>query len=382
VKRKPLILLIIIAVFFIVMIPVNTIEADPVTSGTSLNLYLGNEVDSDSYVKFGQFGGQEILWRVLRQDDGTNGVLLLSDVILESRIYDDGAPWNVWADSDIRDYLNSTFYNNLGTDKSYIKTVTVSTVDGDTNDKIFLPSIAIMQASPFNSATDSDTKRIAYYNGTATDYWTLTRGDTDPGTNVYYERYVSLIGDLQGSRNVYVSSTKGVRPMFYLIPGLLFSGSGSSSDPYMITNPTSAKIPLSPEDWVLLNLNITQLVGHYGASSLGLLYTLYDNILGRVPDEDGLNYWNTQLNNSLFTASQIIEHFIFSDELGSKIEDMTNGEFINFLYNSLFARMPDADGYNQWLSFMASGNSKLDTLRAFLNNEEWINICILFNVTP
>ena len=203
-KRKLLIVPILIAVFIIVMIPVNTIGADSVTPGTNLNLYLGNGVASDSYVKFGQFGGQDILWRVLRRDDGTNGVFLISDVILESRIYDDEAPWNVWADSDIRDYLNSTFYNNLGTDKSYIKTVTVSTVDGNTNDKIFLPSIAIMQAIPFNSTTDPDTKRIAYYNSTETDYWTLTRSGTDPGNNIYYERYVSLGGDLQAGWNVYV----------------------------------------------------------------------------------------------------------------------------------------------------------------------------------
>ena len=91
---------------------------------------------------------------------------------------------------------------------------------------------------------------------------------------------------------------------------------------------------------------------------------------------------NPQLTNNLFTANRIIEYFIFSDELGSKIEAITNDEFVNFLYSALLARTPDAEGYNQWLAFMAGSNSKFDTLRAFLNNEEWINICSVFNVTP
>ncbi|MCJ7472454.1 MAG: DUF6273 domain-containing protein, partial [Actinobacteria bacterium] len=209
---------------------------------------------SDSYVKFGQFGDQDVLWRVLRRDDGTNGVWLLSDVILESRIYDDGAPWTVWADSDIRDYLNSTFYDNLGTDKIYIKTVTVSTVDGDTDDKIFLPSIDDMRDSPFNWAEDNDEKRVASYNSSATDYWTLTNIKSWEPVS-YNERYVSFDGDLFGGTNVSYTSnppTIGVRPMLYLIPGLWFSGSGSSSDPYIITNPSSAaeKVIVEEPLWV------------------------------------------------------------------------------------------------------------------------------------
>jgi len=109
------------------------------------------------------------------------------------------------------------------------------------------------------------------------------------------------------------------------------------------------------------------LVNHYGATSTGFLEMLYDNSMQRIPDTSGLNYWNEQLANNVF---------------GAKVAAMTGEEYVNFLYSTLFARVPDTDGYNNWLGYINSGYSKEETLRAFLNNEEWINICKLFNVTP
>jgi hypothetical protein len=140
--------------------------------------------------------------------------------------------------------------------------------------------------------------------------------------------------------------------------------------------------PLTPAEWVALDLNVQQLRDHYGPTPPGFINMLYDNSLQRVPDEEGLNYWNAQLTGNNFSANQIVEQLIFSDELGAKVNAMANEEFITFLYRSLLSRTPDADGYNNWLSFMAAGNSKLDTLKAFLNNEEWISICAMFNVAP
>jgi len=152
------------------------------------------------------------------------------------------------------------------------------------------------------------------------------------------------------------------------------SGSGSSG--------SDSSRPLTPDEWVTQNLNMGQLVNHYGATPAGFLGMLYDNSMLRIPDTSGLNYWNEQLNLRIFGANQVVEHFLFSDEIGDKVAAMTSVEYVNFLYNTLFARVPDADGYNNWLSFLNGGFSKEETLMAFLNNEEWINICKLFNVNP
>ncbi|MCJ7473350.1 MAG: DUF6273 domain-containing protein [Actinobacteria bacterium] len=230
-KRKIFILAVII-VFILTMIPAGIINADPAIPGTSLNLYLGNGVASDSYVKFGQYEGQDILWRVLRQDNGTDGVLLISDKILTVRQFDTGTT-NIWRDSSIRTWLNDTFYNDLGADKDYIETTTISASSIISQDKIFLPSISIMQQSPFNSDNGPDTKRIAYYGANPRIYWSIDRGIAVPPS--YYVFIIYANGSTSGGQ--LVTYTDGVRPMLYLTTGLWFSGSGTLSDPYIITSP-------------------------------------------------------------------------------------------------------------------------------------------------
>jgi len=151
-----------------------------------------------------------------------------------------------------------------------------------------------------------------------------------------------------------------------------------------LTNPVvyTPLNPLSPQDWVFENLNIDELLALYGPTPEGLVKMLYDTILGRLADLDGQNYWVTQLNSGAFGASQVVEHFIFSDELGSIIDAMTNEEFITFLYNSFLSRNPDSEGFENWVIYINSGVSKLDTLRVFMNNQEWFDICAMFNVAP
>ena len=65
---------------------------------------------------------------------------------------------------------------------------------------------------------------------------------------------------------------------------------------------------------------INELASHYGSTPQGFVNMLYDSILTRVPDGSGQNYWTEQLTSGNFTSGQIVEHFIFSDELGKKTE--------------------------------------------------------------
>ena len=144
----------------------------------------------------------------------------------------------------------------------------------------------------------------------------------------------------------------------------------------------TAHPPLSPRDWVLKDLNIDELLAYYGPTPEGFIKMLYDTILGRLYDDSGFDYWKEQLNTGVFTASQIAERFVFSGELSSKVEKMDNEEFITFLYRSLLSRTPDSSGFKNWVDYMDSGASKLDTLRAFMSNKEWHDICHMFNVAP
>jgi hypothetical protein len=97
---------------------------------------------------------------------------------------------------------------------------------------------------------------------------------------------------------------------------------------------------------------------------------------------EGRDYWMGQFTGGVMNAGQIVEQFIFDNEVASKVAAMTQEEFVAFLYQALLARTPDTEGLSQWVSFMAMGNSRMDTLRAFLNNPEWSGICAMYNVKP
>jgi len=239
---KYLILFFTLSLLIIITIPCySIIYADTATPGTSLNLYQGAGVASNSYVKFGKYGGNDIIWRVLRTEDSSHGVFLISDGVFPSIYFDDtSGHTNVWRNSTIRTYLNGTFYDGLGTDKNYIVPTAIPNGDIDltnTVDKIFLPSYNDMLSSPFNNNNSADPKRIglSISTSTATYYWTRT-GHT--GTDIWVimnnSGFMGAIGSMEKSGSI------GFRPVLYLQKDLLFSGTGSISDPYIIITPTAA----------------------------------------------------------------------------------------------------------------------------------------------
>ncbi|MCJ7472453.1 MAG: DUF6273 domain-containing protein, partial [Actinobacteria bacterium] len=213
----------IIIVFILTMIPATVINADPAISGTSLNLYKGAGVLSDSYVKFGQYNGSDIIWRVLRQDDGTKGVLLISEEIITTRRFD--LPYNYWESSELRTWLNGNFYNGIGEDNKYIKRTEISTANniGEseiTNDYIFIPDHPLLTSSPFNSTIFSDTKRIAVYSSNPYIYWTRSK----------FFDMLYYVSSINGSCNLARGKSEtetGVRPLLYLKPNIYFSGTGT-----------------------------------------------------------------------------------------------------------------------------------------------------------
>ena len=87
-----------------------------------------------------QLGGLD--WLVINVHD--NKALILSDKILEDRIYHSSREEITWEQSTLRQYLNGAFYENTftATEKEFIIETTLKTEESnDTNDKVFLLSI-------------------------------------------------------------------------------------------------------------------------------------------------------------------------------------------------------------------------------------------------
>lgn len=198
-------------------------------------------------------------------DDSCNGTWLLMKDIYESRQWH-SSNTNDYANSTIHSYLNSTFLNLFESNiKNAIKQVklpyrkgsgTSTTVTSGSNGlsaKIFLlsatetsfnfstmPSGEGAELAYFKGCADnsSDSKRVAYLNGSAASWWLRSPGCS--GST--YALRVYTDGDWG---NYYCSDSFGVRPALILPSTLLVSDDGTVSTNTAPSTPESISVPSS-----------------------------------------------------------------------------------------------------------------------------------------
>ena len=198
-------------------------------------------------------------------DDSCNGTWLLMQDIYENRAWH-SSNTNDYANSTIHSYLNSTFLNLFESNiKNAIKQVklpyrkgsgTSTTVTSGSNGlsaKIFLlsatetsfdfsymPSGEGAELAYFKGCADnsSDSKRVAYLNGSAT-YWWLRSPYCD---YFYYALGVGSNGDWGGYG---CSDSGGIRPALILPSTLLVSDDGTVSTNTAPSTPGSISVPSS-----------------------------------------------------------------------------------------------------------------------------------------
>lgn len=197
-------------------------------------------------------------------DSSCNGTWLLLKDIYTTRTWDSSN--NDYKNSDIHSYLNGTFLNLFDNDiKNAIKQVKIPYQNGTGSGgsvasganglscKIFLLSCYELgwttsdnsyfprdgaKLSYFSSGTSSsaNNKRIANYNGSATDWW--LRSPSTGGTNFVW--YVYSNGDCH---NWSYNYTYGVRPALVLDSSLSVSDDGSVQTNQPPTTPPSISVP-------------------------------------------------------------------------------------------------------------------------------------------
>ena len=198
-------------------------------------------------------------------DDSCNGTWLLMQDIYENRAWH-SSNTNDYANSTIHSYLNSTFLNLFESNiKNAIKQVklpyrkgsgTSTTVTSGSNGlsaKIFLlsatetsfdfsymPSGEGAELAYFKGCADnsSDSKRVAYLNGSATRWWLRSPGCNGFGGALY----VGSDGDWNGN---YCSYSYGIRPALILPSTLLVSDDGTVSTNTAPSTPGSISVPSS-----------------------------------------------------------------------------------------------------------------------------------------
>ena len=93
------------------------------------------------------------------------------------------------------------------------------------------------------------------------------------------------------------------------------------------------------------------------AGSSGIAYRLYKAAFNREPDLEGIGYWMAALDSGKDTIAAAAD-FVYSAEFQSVYGvNPTNSEFLLKLYNNVLGRDPDEEGFNWWLEQMNSGTS-------------------------
>ncbi len=103
----------------------------------------------------------------------------------------------------------------------------------------------------------------------------------------------------------------------------------------------------------------------------GAVYRLYLAYFLRPPDASGMSYWTTQVTNGTSLAAVSVE-FSASSEFVNRYGSLSNAEFVNLVYANVLTRLPDSAGYNFWLSQLNAGVSRGDVMLAFSNSPEFI----------
>jgi hypothetical protein len=94
----------------------------------------------------------------------------------------------------------------------------------------------------------------------------------------------------------------------------------------------------------------------------GLVTSLYDDILGRDPDTDGLNYWTHRLSIGTPPA-QLASMLLFSDE------SMRNR--VTAVYLQILWRDPDPHGLDYWTSLLQHGVRDEELVMLLAGSQEY-----------
>ena len=107
----------------------------------------------------------------------------------------------------------------------------------------------------------------------------------------------------------------------------------------------------------------------YGAlNERGYMTQLYQNVLGRAPDQAGLDYWTGQLESFSLSRGQVLEAFSQSPEFALGVG---NEVLVTMLYIAVLQRTPDPAGFAYWVGQLDSGMSPEVAVAAFLAVPEY-----------
>ncbi len=106
---------------------------------------------------------------------------------------------------------------------------------------------------------------------------------------------------------------------------------------------------------------------------------LYQKILGRQPDANGLKSWSEALYRGQKTGAQVTSQFVFSGEFVRK--DLKDEAYVTVLYQAILGRNPDNGGMQVWKEALDAGMTRWGVLKGFISSKEFTDLCNQYGIT-
>jgi hypothetical protein len=102
----------------------------------------------------------------------------------------------------------------------------------------------------------------------------------------------------------------------------------------------------------------------------GQIFRLYLATFGRQPDEQGMGFW-LSFSDKGMTQAQIADFFVSSPEFSQRYGAQPSEDaFIAALYDNVLHRAPDADGLAFWHKALQEGTTRVQALTFFADSPE------------
>ncbi len=104
---------------------------------------------------------------------------------------------------------------------------------------------------------------------------------------------------------------------------------------------------------------------------------MYTVALDRQFEVEGRDYWVDILLNG-GSGTFVASGFFNSPEFLAR--NVSNEQFVEYLYRVYFDREPDEGGYNNWVNALNNGTSRNQVMAEFAKSEEWAAFCARYRV--
>ncbi len=104
------------------------------------------------------------------------------------------------------------------------------------------------------------------------------------------------------------------------------------------------------------------------------VYRLYSAFFGREPDALGWEYWMSVYVAPTTNLESIANDFVMSDEFIDTYGSLSNADFVRLVYNNVMGREPDQGGFEHWVRSLGNGYSRGAVMIAFSESSEYVDL--------